>query len=178
MHKLEAQVAALSQEVHGLTKPISTIRAAAHAATAAVTRLDAQTRRARVADRARARAVAAAAATAATAEADAAAARAATAAAAATEKADAAAAARRPNERVRMAGLPPGWAAYVDRRTKYTYFYNARTRQSTWQSPAGKPARAAGLPAGWKAFRGTGGKLYYIHGRCTPYPTLSLPHAA
>ena len=164
MHKLEAQVAQLSQEVRGLTKPIETIRAAATAANAAVSRLDEQSRDARRADDARARTVAAAAATAARAEKDAAAARTEAAAAAAAKREKPAAA--RPNQRVRMAGLPPGWAAYVDRRTKYTYFYNARTRASTWESPVGAPADEAGLPTGWRAYRAKGGKVYYVHGRC------------
>jgi hypothetical protein len=147
--------------VRGLKRPIATISAAATAATAAVSRLDAQSREARRADSRRARAVAAAAATAARAEKDATAAKAAVEAAAAKKQ--------RPaghNPQVRMEGLPPGWAAFLDERTKYTYFYNARTRQSTWESPAGAPVEEVGLPAGWKAYRTAAGKVYYAHGRC------------
>lgn len=41
------------------------------------------------------------------------------------------------NPRVSVEGLPPGWSAYLDRRTKYVYYYNKANRKSTWINPKG-----------------------------------------
>jgi len=66
-------------------------------------------------------------------------------------------------------GLPPNWAAYMDMKTKYAYFYNKHSGKSSWINPKGSSLSVKGLPAGWDALQEKGGKDYYVNiksGRC------------
>eukprot|EP00960_Hanusia_phi_P056104 763153-Hanusia_phi.AAC.9 len=57
------------------------------------------------------------------------------------------------NPRVTVEGLPPGWSAYLDRRTKYVYYYNKANRKSTWINPKGSLVQVKGMPAPWQAYK-------------------------
>jgi len=60
-------------------------------------------------------------------------------------------------------GLPPNWAAYMDMKTKYAYFYNKHSGKSSWINPKGSSLSVKGLPAGWDALQEKGGKDYYVN---------------
>ncbi|EKX47199.1 hypothetical protein GUITHDRAFT_162801 [Guillardia theta CCMP2712] len=57
------------------------------------------------------------------------------------------------NPRVSVEGLPPGWSAYLDRRTKYVYYYNKANRKSTWINPKGSLVHVEGMPSPWQAYK-------------------------
>ena len=166
---LEQTVKTLTGEVKSLTQPLSDMRAASHQTAQAVSALRDQQAKLMADDAHHQRDVEQAEARAAAAAADAAKADAAAEAAARRKTAVVLAnirpkaPARAVNPSVKVLGLPPGWKSYMDLRTKYTYFYNPRTRESTWESPAGTPESIVGLPDGWRAFKAKGGKLYYFN---------------
>lgn len=67
------------------------------------------------------------------------------------------------NPKIMVEGLPPGWKAYMDRQTRYAYFFNGKTAKSTWVNPKG--SRVTGLrdmPAGWEALKPAHGERYYV----------------
>jgi len=73
------------------------------------------------------------------------------------------------NPKMTVEGLPPNWAAYMDMKTKYAYFYNKHSGKSSWINPKGSSLSVKGLPAGWDALQEKGGKDYYVNiksGRC------------
>ena len=166
---LEQTVRTLTGEVKSLKQPLSDMREASHQTAHAVSALRDQQAKLMADDAHHQRDVEQAVAHAAAAAADAAKADAA-AEAAARRKTSVVLASIRPktaaravNPLVKVLGLPPGWKSYMDLRTKYTYFYNPRTRESTWESPAGAPESIVGLPDGWRAYKAKGGKLYYVN---------------
>ena len=67
------------------------------------------------------------------------------------------------NPKIKVEGLPPGWEAYMDRKTRFAYFFNPKTAESTWVNPKG--SRVTGLrdlPAGWEALKPKHGARYYV----------------
>eukprot|EP00286_Rhodomonas_abbreviata_P028731 CAMPEP_0181305872 /NCGR_PEP_ID=MMETSP1101-20121128/9977_1 /TAXON_ID=46948 /ORGANISM="Rhodomonas abbreviata, Strain Caron Lab Isolate" /LENGTH=452 /DNA_ID=CAMNT_0023411849 /DNA_START=8 /DNA_END=1366 /DNA_ORIENTATION=+ len=67
------------------------------------------------------------------------------------------------NPSVKVFGLPPGWKAYMDRRTRYAYFYNHHKDESTWVNPKGSRVSLKGMPYGWEALKEKGdGRVYYV----------------
>ena len=67
------------------------------------------------------------------------------------------------NPKIMVEGLPPGWKAYMDRQTRYAYFFNGKTAKSTWVNPKG--SRVTGLrdmPSGWEALKPAHGQRYYV----------------
>ena len=72
-------------------------------------------------------------------------------------------AAKEVNPQMHVEGLPPGWKAYMDLRTKYAYFYNKHTGKSSWINPKGSRVTIKGLPVGWEALQDKGGRDYYVN---------------
>lgn len=84
------------------------------------------------------------------------------------------------NPKMTVEGLPPNWNAYMDRKTKYAYFYNKKTRKSSWINPKGDRAHVTGLPTGWEALKEKGGEMYYVNtksGRSTFEDPRVIPGA-
>jgi len=71
--------------------------------------------------------------------------------------------AKQVNPKMTVEGLPPNWAAYMDMKTKYAYFYNKHSGKSSWINPKGGALSVKGLPAGWEALEEKGGKDYYVN---------------
>jgi hypothetical protein len=67
------------------------------------------------------------------------------------------------NPKMTVEGLPPGWSAYMDLKTKYAYFYNENTGKSTWINPKGSRISLKGFPSGWEALQDKGGKDYFVN---------------
>eukprot|EP00287_Rhodomonas_sp_CCMP768_P003486 CAMPEP_0196733314 /NCGR_PEP_ID=MMETSP1091-20130531/12424_1 /TAXON_ID=302021 /ORGANISM="Rhodomonas sp., Strain CCMP768" /LENGTH=341 /DNA_ID=CAMNT_0042076679 /DNA_START=8 /DNA_END=1033 /DNA_ORIENTATION=- len=68
-----------------------------------------------------------------------------------------------PNPKIKVEGLPPGWQAYMDRRTKHAYFYNKHTAQSTWINPKGTHVEDKTLPKGWHELKTSEGRKYFTN---------------
>ena len=62
-------------------------------------------------------------------------------------------------------GLPPGWSQAVDPASGRTYYVNANTGETSWETPGGGGAPAPpSLPAGWQsAVDPSSGKTYYVN---------------